>query len=783
MTLRSHARHLREQKRRELEALYPALRAKPRPLAAPPVVSLPAPTRDRGQRIVIGRDRNGLVFSLSDESRFLHTHMIGVPKSGKSNAMIHGVRQDARNGAAVILLDPHGNHEDSVYNRTVQWLSTTADVVRRKVHLVDPGSAWSCGFNPLHCPDDTDPSVIAGNMLEAVERGFNDEDSQQRPTMRRGLRALFIALAELNLTLTEAPYFLLPDDQFNARAWALQELKDERARAYFERLTRLATNPRMSQTFDVETVGILNRLEEFTSSAAIRRIFGQQEGIDLRAIMDEGGVVLVNCAGGTNIYEKEGDLLGRLFLRSVLFNAKRRTNKRPTFMWLDEGHRFVSGDVPILFEEVRKNSVGICIGHQDLSQLGEPGDRIREAILAVPQNRLVFRLNSVAEAGVLAPEVVKLNLELPVGALTQPTVVGYDIRHMRTQSTGGGTTATNSHSQTVTATKTESAGTSVGGSSETSKSIADTEGVTHSNSVTRGTADTVSQSTTRSRSTTVTESESETEMSSSGSSSSTGESTGTGTTKAYGYDSPSLIGPNVRPDHYTASTGTTSTRSVGDSSTASEGTSTSRGSSIAETVGEAETEGTAHTVSESTTEGIAHTKSRTIGTGESEGRNWAKTQQHGTSVGVGNTAGSSTGTSDTWSTGFTESLVPIMEDRTGAVHSKENVVHMAAEVINNLPTGTAIVKALVGGKIESALVALPYIDDPRERVEGAAKAHLLSATPNALPGSEVDKIIAARREWLRAKGATVIAELRKSLPEPVEPKTFRVPAPKTAMRR
>jgi hypothetical protein len=167
----------------------------------------------------------------------------------------------------------------------VQWLSTTADVDRRKVHLVDPGSARSCGFNPLYCPDDTDPSVIAGNMLEAVERGWGDQDSQERPTMRRGLRALFIALAELKLTLTEALYFLLPDDQFNARAWALQKLKDERARAYFERLTRLAANPRMSQTFDVETVGILNRLEEFTSSAAIRRVFGQQKGIGLREAM------------------------------------------------------------------------------------------------------------------------------------------------------------------------------------------------------------------------------------------------------------------------------------------------------------------------------------------------------------------------------------------------------------------------------------------------------------------------------------------------------------------
>src|ERR1700686_3969333 len=131
------------------------------------------------------------------------------------------------------------------------------------VHVFDPSAPFTCSFNPLYCPAGTDPTVVANNMLEAVERGWGDEDSQERPTMRRGLRTLFTALAELGLTLVEAPYFLLPDDDFNARAWALQTLKDERARAFFERLTRFARNPRMSQGFDVEIVGVLNRIEEF----------------------------------------------------------------------------------------------------------------------------------------------------------------------------------------------------------------------------------------------------------------------------------------------------------------------------------------------------------------------------------------------------------------------------------------------------------------------------------------------------------------------------------------
>src|SRR5207249_1870 len=101
----------------------------------------------------------------------------------------------------------------------------------------------------------------------------------------------------------------------------------------------------------------------------------------------------------------------------------------------------------------RKWSVGVCIAHQDLSQLGLPGDRIREAILSVPQNRLCFRLNSMAEATLLAAEMVKLNLELPVSALIQPTVIGHEVRRMRSHSTGGGTSRSVEQSQTLTTTE------------------------------------------------------------------------------------------------------------------------------------------------------------------------------------------------------------------------------------------------------------------------------------------------------------------------------------------
>jgi hypothetical protein len=125
-----------------------------------------------------------------------------------------------------------------------------------------------------------------------------------------------------------------------------------------------------------------------------------------------------------------------------------------------------------------------------------------------------------------------------------------------------------------------------------------------------------------------------------------------------------------------------------------------------------------------------------------------------------------------------EAYRSVYADLPAAVHSKQNVIYMAAELINNLPTGTAIVKALVGNRIESAVVRLPRIDDPSGTPEDhrSVRAQLLAKTPTALPAGEANKIITDRREWLKAQGAKLVAL-------PPKPKTFRRPLKRTKGRR
>src|SRR5665811_345696 len=124
MSVQKRARALQNKKRQELQARCPALRSSVRSGPRQVLPLIPATPIPRGKRIVIGRDSNGHVCALPDESRFLHTHILGVPGSGKSSAITHQLRQDIYNNAAVVLLDPHGNDPSSVLNKTVRWLDS-----------------------------------------------------------------------------------------------------------------------------------------------------------------------------------------------------------------------------------------------------------------------------------------------------------------------------------------------------------------------------------------------------------------------------------------------------------------------------------------------------------------------------------------------------------------------------------------------------------------------------------------------------------------------------------
>jgi hypothetical protein len=643
--------------------------------------------------IVLGRDERAAPLFLPLRSRLEHMHAIGTTGGGKSSFLQHCVRQDIADGRGVLFVDPHGDHPGSGYRSLLAWLDARGYARTRTIHLVDPNSpTHTVGFNPLERPDpETDLSVIAGVALEAFERVWGGEDTQAKPTIRRVIKATFVALAQLGLTLVEAGLLYDPDDAAGARSWAIANVTDPYARDVLKRLDQLAQDPRTRREFAMEVVGPINRLAEFVSSSAIRSIVGQtQNTLDLRAAMDEGHVILVNLSGGRRVYERDADLLGRLLTRFLFFHAKRRRNpERPFFVYLDECHRYLSGDVENILAELRKFGCGAVLSHQWQAQLAAEDECMLAAVRNATNVKVVFRVKDPVEAADLADMVLGYNLEMPVHTLTKPTVVGHRLVKL----------------------KGESACEQIA----ISKMQSETEGrsVTESYGSAESTAETVGEA--------ISSAQSDAAMSADSASSASARGTGAGagitntlTTDTNMFGVPTIIG--VSEGESTQSNQSEMT-----------GSAFSRGRSSSSSSGHSRS--TARTTASSTSEGVAYTvsSSRSVGTAKTVGQARTEGQQ--------------------------EAFEPLYEDRPTSVHSLENVRFMAAQILCNLTTGRAAISFVDAGGMKRASLTVANVEPPtlpsaefeklRERV--------FATSPSATPvGAAIEKIAARKNALIEA---------------------------------
>src|SRR5688500_6675565 len=112
--------------RAELALRFPKLAARRKPKDQPP-----ADTR----AISLGRNQAGEAVLLSERPRLEHAHVIGTTGGGKTNFLEHMIRQDISDGRGVCVVDPHGNHPDSLYRSLLGWLHAKGFTATRIIHL------------------------------------------------------------------------------------------------------------------------------------------------------------------------------------------------------------------------------------------------------------------------------------------------------------------------------------------------------------------------------------------------------------------------------------------------------------------------------------------------------------------------------------------------------------------------------------------------------------------------------------------------------------------------
>jgi hypothetical protein len=687
----------------KVQALIHRATARERLFQAHPALRPPILPTVRADEIVLGRGADAQPLCLCVRARLEHMHVVGTTGGGKTRFIQHCACQDIAAGRGVCIVDPHGNHPGSLYRSMLEWLANRPFFKARTVHLIDPNvGSHVTGFNPLALPSpEYDPSVIAEAIQQALERVWGEEDMNTKPTMQRVLAAILTTLAELKLTLADVGLLLDPDDRHGVRAWAMGFVSEE-ARNELEWLQGIASDPRGHQDFRQEVTGPRNRLSKLTRNENIKLIVSQDGGgIDFRAALDEGHLILANLSPGPYAGDAAVQMLGRLLTRSIFFHAVRRKQPdRPFFLYLDECQRYLSGDVSQMLAETRKYGVGVVLAHQTLAQLRAAGGDVLDAIKSMTNIKVVTRIKDPAEAGELADMVVRHDLEIPVRVLTKPTVVGHNLVRRQSESENWQEATTASHADTRTdgmvytqglaKTVADADSLSIGSTEQDAWGDSEARSGGSSNGGTSGTSTAVNLVPGDIQS-----------LPPSASGNTIAESGGRGALPRF------LIGDARREPAVVASVNVAHNRQQ--SAATSNGWQSTRSRSGSRSTNIQRNK--SHTASTTLNESLALSTSNSVMDG------LAQMQGHGGSKG--------------WS----EALEPILEDRPSAVHSLQNVRYMAGEVLRNFPAGFAAISFVDSGGLRTAMLTTARVADCNltEEQFHTLRRSFLERSPSAVP--------------------------------------------------
>ena len=371
----------------------------PAPTAAPPdqvVIGHVIPDAETSSD-AIARDllKRGIV-ALTPQARRRHLYVLGATGTGKTNLLLRLIESDIRNQRAFCVIDLRGDLIDRILLRLAEAAPPAA--WKKRLLLLDLRDAESVvGFNPLagESAGDTGDADAAGDaytralhLLDVLKTQSDSWGIQLEETLRNAL----LALASTGHTLLEVEP-LLSNAAF--RAQVLEGVTDSHVRNFFERFEALSAANKLSWTLSV-----LNKITPLLASPQLRLTFGQKEGFSFGALLDrEPGMVILISLAVDRLHAAAhltGGMLVSAFQSAMMARVDQKESERvPAFLYVDEFEMMASERFQEIVAEGRRFGVGLCLSHQNLSQLS-PG--LRNVLRNNVHTQLYFQTGAVDAA-------------------------------------------------------------------------------------------------------------------------------------------------------------------------------------------------------------------------------------------------------------------------------------------------------------------------------------------------------------------------------------------------
>jgi hypothetical protein len=305
------------------------------------------------------RRRHELIALRADDRR-RHLYCVGKTGVGKSTLLLNLITDDIQKQRGVGVIDPHGDLIADVLQRIPK--ARTKDVI-----LFDPAE-HPIAFNPLACSRPEQRSLVAAGVLSAMKKVFA-VDETNAPRMLYILRNVLVALVEQpQSTLLDVPR-MLTEQAF--RRQVVGRVSDPLIHSFWQ--NEFANwNDRYR---DEAIAPIQNKVGQFLTSPLIRHVFASpKNALDLRRIMDDGKVLLINLSHG-RLGEDSAALLGALLVTSIEQAAKSRADiqedqRRDYYLYADEFQTYAGTEsLGIILSQARKYRLSLCLANQLVDQM------------------------------------------------------------------------------------------------------------------------------------------------------------------------------------------------------------------------------------------------------------------------------------------------------------------------------------------------------------------------------------------------------------------------------
>lgn len=326
-------------------------------------------SRGDARFVRLGQDvKTGIDVRLNTAERRQGLYVIGKTGMGKSTLLESLIVQDMEAGLGLCLLDPHGDLVDAVLARVPP--DREADVVL--LDLADDG--YPFGLNLFECADLTDRKLVgrvATQAVEVFEKLWGD--ISWGPQLAQVLRnCAYTLIANQGYTMTEIRRLLL-DSRFRERL--VEQVSNPQVREFW----KLEYEP-MRPHEQLQLVrSTLNKVDEFLTPTVYPIVGLGRTTVDLREVMDTGGILLVKLGigevGASAVSLIGSMLVGQIFNAALSRQELPAAERRQFNLYADEYHRFATPAFAELLAEARKYAMATTLAHQFRDQLTDAPNR------------------------------------------------------------------------------------------------------------------------------------------------------------------------------------------------------------------------------------------------------------------------------------------------------------------------------------------------------------------------------------------------------------------------